>query len=62
MTTYNINLIDSDSLPTWSVLCCSMRDPRQEGEQCRWTVTTSSPVEIEAALEADEDVIWYEEI
>lgn len=62
MKTYLINLIDSDLAPDWRNLCTSMRDPRQEGEECRWTVATESPAELEAALEADEAVTWYEQV
>ena len=57
--TYSINLTDSETPPTWLALCVTATPGAQDSGRVRYTVTTSQPEALEAALDADESVIEY---
>lgn len=62
MTTYSINMMDSETPATWMQLCATAVPGNQDSGHCRWTVTTTQPYALEAALEADSSVLAYEEV
>jgi hypothetical protein len=60
---YHVNMIDSDTPATWMGLPCVVRltpGPQDSG-RCGYTVETTDPTALEAALDADDDVIEYAE-
>ena len=59
--TYSINLTDGDSTPAWLALCLTATPGAQDSGRVRYTVTTEQPAALEAALDADDTVIGYEE-
>lgn len=61
-TTYSINCNDSDRTPAWMDLAKTARPGPQDSGRCAWTVTTIDATALEAALDADDDVIKYEAI
>ena len=60
MTTYTINAADTETTPTWMALCATATPGPQDSGRCRWTVTTEHEDALEAALEADADVLSYD--
>lgn len=59
-TTYSINLTDSEQTPAWMALCATATPGAQDSGRVRYTVTTEQPAALEAALNADADVLTYE--
>ena len=59
-TTYSINTIDSDSPAAWMRLPgIKVTQGAQDSGKCRFSVETSDPTALVAALEADGDVVDY---
>ena len=58
--TYTINLTDSEQTPAWMALCATATPGAQDSGRVRYTVTTEQPDALEAALDADDDVLEYE--
>lgn len=62
MTTYEINMVDSETPSAWMELCLTMVPGGQDSGRCNFRVTTEHPEALEAALEADRGVLSYSEI
>lgn len=62
--TYSINLTDTDTTPAWMALCLTATPGAQDSGRVRYTITVDADKagQLVEALDADEDVIEYEQI
>ena len=62
MATYTLNMIDSDKPASWMLAdyVTDCRPLAQDSGRCAFRVVTSDPKALEAALDADDDVLEYE--
>jgi hypothetical protein len=61
-TTYHIRMTDTDATPSWVRYCDTMRVLGQDDGKCTLAVTATRWDLLEPALDADDDVISYQEI
>lgn len=57
--TYIVNTIDSEIAPEWMNVATEVTPGAQDSGRCRFAVETSDPAALEAALDADDEVIEY---
>lgn len=62
-TTYWIQTIDSETPSAWMRIATRITPGAQDSGRCAWTaeVDSSRREDLDAALEADPYVLWYEE-
>lgn len=58
---YSIQMTDSETPAAWMSLCKTATPGNQDSGRVRYIVTTEQPEALEAALDADDDVIQYAE-
>lgn len=63
-TAYSVNATDSESPAAWMDLPCvtSVIPGNQDSGLCRYRVETTDAAALEAALDADDDVIAYKAV
>jgi hypothetical protein len=59
--TYSINTTDSETPAAWMGLCTTAQAGEQDSGRVRYTATTEQPEALEAALDADDGVLEYED-